>query len=461
MDFPQEFCRRMEHLLGEEAKSFFDSLTKEPCRALRWDPEKITEEELSALLGSDLGEKIPFAPFAAYYTGDGIGHSPLHCGGALYVQDPAAMAPVCALPKREYHRILDLCAAPGGKSLQACESLSSDGVIFCNEPSPVRRAALMQNLERFGEGRARVTGLDATSLPAEWEGKFDLVLCDAPCSGEGMMRKHERALSEWSVENVLLCAERQKKLLESAYRALAPGGILLYSTCTWAVEENEENLAELLEAHPDLVLTPPREEILPVSRPALRTKGMDLSAARRFYPHVFRGEGQFFAILQKGGCADTARSAAESENPSPRERKKKSPRPDPELSAVQAFLAEVLENPPRGEILCRQGEYYDAVRDFFPAEKTVSPGVLIGRVQKGRVIPHHRFFLAYAASFRRKVALSLTDERVSAYLRGEEILLPHEADGLAVLFCGRIPLGGVRLRGGRGKNLYPKGLRIP
>ena len=450
MALPKAFCLRMKALLGEEAEAFFSSLEKPPSRAFRYDPAKISPEELQTTLGDDLGEALPFLPNAHRFHGEGIGNLPLHHGGALYVQEPAAMAPVAAATPRKAEAILDLCAAPGGKSLLAAALLlTEEGILVCNEPEGKRRKVLMQNLERMGEGRCQVTGFDARSLPKSWEERFDLVICDAPCSGEGMMRKHSAAAELWSRENVEECARRQKGILQEAVRVLSPGGILIYSTCTWAVEENEDQVTAVLSAYPEMHLIPPSEAVAAVSAPGIsqRENPYPLHLTRRFYPHLFDGEGQYLALLQKD----------EGIKKEQKKKKKTQSKPSPQEKVALDFLQKNLTSLPKGTFLTRDDEVYLVPCGGIEPEDTVSPGILLGTVQKGRLVPHHRLFLACGALFSQRISLAPDDPRVEAYLRGEEI--PLEGGGFALLLAGNCPLGGVKISGGRGKNLYPKGLR--
>ncbi len=447
MELPSCFCQRMKHLLGEEYHSFLAAFGQEPERAFRYDPEKVDIEELKDAFGPALGEPIPFAPHSFSFSLDRIGGHPYHMGGALYVQEPAAMAPVAALGEETVSSILDLCAAPGGKSLQAARLLTEDGFLVCNEISPARRKVLMQNLERCGEKRALVSGLDARRLPREWEGAFDLVLCDAPCSGEGMMRKSEEARSLWGEEKIRECAHWQEAILEAAADTVAPGGRLMYSTCTWSVEENEERIAVFLSRHPEFSLIRPYG-VDPFSAPGVPTDGMDATLVRRFYPHLFPGEGQFLAILKKAGEKLQTRGKAEI----------KAEKLNPNGLAVENFFKENLIRMPEGRILFRGEDAYLAPIHSFSPDLFVSPGVLIGQVRKGRLVPHHRFFVAFADLFRRKFSFPLMSPTVDAYLSGQEIDLDGEG-GFGVVYCGKTPLGGVKNSGGKGKNHYPKGLR--
>ena len=445
MAYPAEFCARMEALLGKDAPRFFASLETEPCRALRYHRQLLTKEALLCILGGSLKGWVPFAENGFYFSLDGIGNTPLHHSGGVYVQEPAAMAPVAALGGEKVHAILDLCSAPGGKSLQAAEAiLAEDGILVCNEPSPQRRRVLMQNLERLGETRCLVTGFDASRLPKEFYGCFDLVIADAPCSGEGMMRKNDAASENWSLENVLSLSALQKEILESAAKAVKNGGRILYSTCTWAREENEDNVSHFLQNHPEFRMEKPCDAVAKCA-----TEGL-IPGTLRFYPHVFDGEGQFLAIFRRESGQEPLLL---------KKKKEKSTKPDPRESAVTKFLNEVLESTPEGKLLFRGDDVYLTAELPFPEELFVSPGVLIGTLQKGRVVPHHRFFRAYAENFRNRISIPYRDARVEAYLHGEEI--PLDGNGYAVLFADTLPLGGVKISAGRGKNYYPKGLRKP
>ncbi len=446
MALPQEFCSRMETLLGADAPRFFASLETQPCRALRYNEKLLDKDTLSRILGDALKNAVPFGKNGFYFELDGIGNTPLHHSGGVYVQEPAAMAPVAALGDEKVCAVLDLCSAPGGKSLQAAQSILKDGgVLVCNEPSSIRRRALMQNLERLGEKRCLVTGFDAARLPKEFYGSFDLVIADAPCSGEGMMRKYDTASENWSLDNVLALAALQGEILESAAKAVKNGGRILFSTCTWAKEENENNVSRFLENHPEFTQDAPAEDVANCAAQGL------IPNTLRFYPHIFQGEGQFLAIFRRtDGAHDPF---------SPKKKKEKGVKADPRCDLVKKFLARVLEEIPEEKLLFRDDDVY-LIRDLpFPQDAFVSPGVLIGSVQKGRVVPHHRFFRAYADAFKNRFVIPYSDPRVESYLRGEEI--PLEGSGYGVLFAENLPLGGVKVSDGRGKNYYPKGLRKP
>ena len=301
MAWDEAFRREMEALLGKDLPAFFAALDEPARKAARLLPDRGDARLQLQALSPYLGEKIPFAENAFFIRAEGCGVHPLHAGGAVYLQDPAAMAPASAVKVRPDDRILDLCAAPGGKSIALGVRLGREGELVCNEPVPARRRVLMQNLERCGVGAA-VTGLDGTKpLPDAWREGFDLVVCDAPCSGEGMFRKEPLARDLWSEEKVNACAELQSRILQNAAEAVAPGGALLYATCTWNRRENEEQVARLLSKRDDFTLEKVPDALAAVSSPGVSFPGFDAGFCRRFYPHLFPGEGQFLAVLRRKG----------------------------------------------------------------------------------------------------------------------------------------------------------------
>ena len=251
-------------------------------------------------------KRIPFYDGGYYFDGDGIGSSPLHHAGGIYIQDPSAMASIASLGDRTFENVFDTCASPGGKSLGAYLKMNGKGVLVSNEYVPSRCKTLVGNVERFGIKNAIVTSFDMTQrneLCDIYEGFFDLVICDAPCSGEGMFRKYpEEAIGEWSVENVLLCAERQKNILDNAATFVKGGGFLLYSTCTFSLEENEMQADSFLTRHPEFELIPLYDKVIGETAHGIIFDGCvhrSVEHTRRFYPHLSDGEGQFIALFRK------------------------------------------------------------------------------------------------------------------------------------------------------------------
>ncbi len=450
---PQKFLARMRDLLSvSEYEAFVAALEEPPVRAFRVNEGKTAAERLLPLLPF-VAEPIGFIPNAFYAPLDKVGALPCHHAGMLYMQDPSAICAVAAANVPRGARVIDLCAAPGGKSTQLAAAIGDEGVLVSNEYVTSRCRILTGNVERMGHKNTVVTNLSTEALADFYGPVFDLVVCDAPCSGEGMLRKYEVAGEEWSEENVTLCAARQREILQNAVRLVAPGGRLLYSTCTFSLEENEQNVAWLLDTYPELSLVPVSEAISHVTADGIATKAHpELTLCRRFYPHVERGEGQFLALLERrdgGAAGKLPRSHA-------------LPLSRTEQSLFDEFIADTLKTTPTGTPLRLRENLYVAPDIPLPPSGVFAAGVCVGTLQKNRIEPHHQLFSAYGAQFRRQLALTADDERTSPYLRGEEIDCPeleNEKNGyVGVLFEGAT-LGGGKCVSGKLKNHYPKGLR--
>ena len=280
MELPAAYLARMRAQLGAEGyAAYLAAMALAPRRALRVNTLKSAPEELSQLLGAPLARCEGAAD--GFFLPEGVqpGRHPAHLAGLFYMQEPSAQTPAQLLDVRPGEAALDLCAAPGGKAGQLAAALQNDGLLVANEVSPARAAVLRRTLERLGARCAVVTAMRPDALCAALPGAFDAVLVDAPCSGEGMFRREAQAVRDWSEAAVAACAARQRAILDSAAAALRPGGRLVYSTCTFSPEENEETVAHFLRAHPDFS---------PVTM-------------RRLYPHTSPGEGQFAALLVRGG----------------------------------------------------------------------------------------------------------------------------------------------------------------
>lgn len=452
---PEEFLSRMKTLLGKDYPAFLASRADPPARGLHVNLHKITAPDFVFAAG------FPVFPLPGIREGFSfdygrIGNHPLHHAGAVYVQEPSAMMPLSAivpsmLPKSP--KILDVCAAPGGKSSQAANLIAGDegrrGMLVANEVIPGRCRILAGNIERLGIRNAMVTHLSAGALAEYFRSVFDLTLVDAPCSGEGMFRKNPDAIAEWTPGAPSRCAGRQREILWAAADTVAAGGYLLYSTCTFSVEENEAVAAAFLADHPGFIPVMPPEPILAITAPGIAPDGSEMPFCRRFYPHLARGEGQFAAIFRKTGgdmpdfhyqSAETAPSKAES-------------------AVVRAFLTETVGD--AGEnlrLIARKDGIYAVSPDFpIPPTGVFSPGVKIGAVQKGRVIPDHRFFMAYGSDFLHRMELDA--DEAAAYLRGS-ILPRADFTGWGTATYAGCALGGVKAAGGAAKNHYPKGLRV-
>ena len=450
---PEKFKERMKRLLGNGYADFEKAMTEdEPVRAFRINLIKAADKD--AVRDSLAKSPVPYEK-NAYILKDGIrvGSTPEHHSGVIYVQDPGAMSALAAIDIKKGALAIDLCAAPGGKSTKIAEAIGEGGVLLSNEYVPKRAKLLVGNFERLGIKNAIVTSLDTAELARLYEGVFDLVVADVPCSGEGMFRKSEEALEMWSEENVALCKERQREILENAAGLVADGGTLLYSTCTFSTEENEENVIEFLNTHPDFSLVPVKETLLPYTAPAIDVDGRHPEialAARRFYPHLARGEGQFVAVMKRNGGGKRKFNYKEKVN---------FPTKD-ESSAISRFFSDYMKEVP-GERIVKHGENLVlAPKDFpIPPRSVFLSGVLLGEVRGKMLFPSHQLFSAYGELFKNKVELKSDDPRLEKYLRGEQIPSTEGFSGwCAVTHMGAV-VGGGKANGTVINNHYPKGLR--
>lgn len=445
---PEKFTERMKRLLGEEYHAFEEALTEPSVRGIRVNTTKISVENFISKT------KLTLSPIEYAKDGfipeeiDGIGRTPEHHAGMFYVQDPGAMATVKALDIQPGWRVLDACSSPGGKASQLASAVGEGGFILANEYVPKRAKIIVSNFERLGIKNAVITSLDTAALGEMYPCSFDLVLCDAPCSGEGMFRKYDEAITEWSEENVRLCAERQRDILKNLAPTVRPGGYLLYSTCTYSCEENEETVAYFLDAHPEFLLCEVKDELRAATADGL----CNMEKARRFYPHIAKGEGQFIALMKKDENAPFLTTKVSKDTLKPANKA--------DISIFDKFASENLTQKPNGKITA-VGEYLVLVThdNKIPSFSTFMSGVILGEVKKGNFFPHHQFFSAFGALFKRKENLSREDERVEKYLRGEEIDSSFNENGWCAVMYEGVSLGGGKASGGKIKNHYPKGLR--
>ena len=452
---PEKFKERMKSILGNEYDEFISALTdKKAKKGFRVNPLKTDTNEFSK------NNRLPALPLDYVKDGylltedvPGIGNMPMHAAGQIYVQDPGAMASAAALDIKPGMKVCDLCAAPGGKSTQAASALGNEGFLLSNEYVPKRAKILVGNFERMGIRCGAVTSLDTKEIANFYENYFDIVIADAPCSGEGMFRKDVPAIEEWSEENVKMCAQRQAQILENAAKILADGGVLLYSTCTYSVEENEAVVDAFLKSHPEFSLCDVKESLAKITADGIVFDGAqskELYKCRRFYPHRAEGEGQFLALMRKKN-AHGVRLAPKDTS--------KSPTKD-ELSAINDFFVKNLKKAPDGKIV-KHGENLVIISHDcpLPPKSVFSAGVLIGEVRGKILFPSHQFFSAYGELFKRKQVLDY--DSAIRYMRGEQIAACDFSDnGFCVMIYNSSVIGGGKMSNGIINNHYPKGLRI-
>lgn len=479
---PEKFLERMQNMLGEEYPAFLESLSGKRYRALRLNPLKTRIQEGK--------EKLPFTLSPVPWTKNGFyyeeeeqpGKHPYHEAGLYYIQEPSAMAPVpclmeeaamperqeehvsaAAIPERQEEpatpgRILDLCAAPGGKSTQIAEYMRGRGMLITNEIHPQRAKILSENIERMGISNAIVLNETPESLSKRFIAFFDRILVDAPCSGEGMFRKNDNAGEEWSEENVALCAERQDGILDCAATMLKPGGRLVYSTCTFAPAEDEGSVSRFLETHPDFCLE--KEE--------------------RLMPHKIKGEGHFLAVLHReGGLLSSAATAGTEKSLTLKDCREF-------LDFAKEALTIPAEELTEGKILLRFGEQLYLAPAETPSLrglKVLRPGLHLGTVKKNRFEPSHALAL-----FLKKeqvvngINLAGDGTAVRKYLEGQTLTIGEGCDvemahiitrgrmaaeqadvslpkGWCLVCVDGYSLGWGKAAGAVLKNHYPKGLR--
>ena len=443
---PPAFVSRMRAQLGEEADAYFAVLEMPCLRGLRLNPQKpVSDAALEAVGGVE--EPVPWYPALGRYLHNDspAGADPLHEAGAYYLQEPSAMAPVSVLSPRSGERVLDLCAAPGGKSTQIAAALAGEGLLVSNEPVPSRAKILSRNIERMGVPNALVVSAQPEALAARWGVLFDAVLVDAPCSGEGMFRRHPETRADWNPASPMGCAERQRRILGCAAAMLRPGGRLVYSTCTLSPEENEETVRWFLREHPDFSAQPF----------SLSGDYGTLDAPEgmlRLYPHRVRGEGHFVACLRRAGdapAADLMRPAAERLSP-----------PAPAVRAAYSAFAAPLSGLPAAN--AQLGDALLSAPDLPPLDgvRVLRAGVQLG-VMKGKIFaPDHALAMCLSPACGLPV-LALDRAGALRYQSGEALPAPEDMSGWALAVYEGLVLGFGKASGGQFKNHYPKGLRRP
>lgn len=474
---PIEFKKRMEKLIGhaESEKLFFAIENGQAVRSFRVNPIKITREAFEAS-SPNIDRRAAAFPSGAYYTEESFpGSLPCHHAGMIYMQDPSAMSTVHAVGIDEGAKILDSCSAPGGKTTQLAAFAGERGIVVANEYDSKRCRILQSNVERMGCRSTVVVNLDTAILAETYPKLFDVVLCDAPCSGEGMFRKNDRAIEEWSIENVEMCAERQREILTNVAGCVADGGKLIYSTCTFSLEENEMNMQWFLDSFADFELIDVLPGLKSVTADGICFDGCryDMTKTRRFYPHVSKGEGQFIAVLERKAedidldVTDSKRDRKCKKAKAARERVS---REDAELlKMAEDFLLENLREDFAGgvkyELTALNGRVYLKPDIALPKYGVFAAGVCVGEAIGRKFAPHHQLFSAFGGRFKRRVTLKQSDVRTEEYLRGLEISVGDciecegKENGFAAVLIDGCPVGGGKIVDGVCKNHYPKGLR--
>ncbi len=439
---PKDFLARMKNMLGNEYDEFISAFDEEnPYVGMRINPQKENSKEA---VFSEIGslERVLWCE-NGYYTDKKTisGKHPYHVGGLVYFQEPSAMLTVEALPVEKGDFVLDLCAAPGGKATQAAEKLGGTGLLVANEIIPKRASILAENIQRMGIKNAVVTNESPEKLSAKYTNFFDKIIVDAPCSGEGMFKKEPQAITEWNVEHTISCGQRQKNILESAFKMLKGGGYLVYSTCTFAPCENEEVVLWVLENYPDVELVPIEADGVSNGRESWANSEMDFSGTKRIFPHKSKGEGHFTALFHKKTGGYTPHTMAY--------------KCDGE-KAFREFEKSALNTHLDGNFIAFGDKLYLMPYNLdIDKIKTVSPGLFLGTLKKGRFEPSHALCLALSKD-DFKSTIDVEDCR--KFFAGETLL--SDKKGWTAVLYNNYPVGWGKASDGILKNHFPKYLRF-
>ncbi len=453
-NLPQEFLNKMKTLLGAEYEEFLASYHRPRNFGLRVNVGKISPEEFQKLAPFHL-QPVPWTENGFYYTLEEDNsvlpaRHPFYYAGLYYLQEPSAMTPAAMLKVTPGEKVLDLCAAPGGKATELGARLHGKGLLVANDISASRAKALLKNIEVFGISNAFVTNEMPAHLAGQFPEFFDKILVDAPCSGEGMFRKDPAVAKAWDAEKPFACAKQQKEIITQAANMLAPGGQMLYSTCTFSPEENEQVIAYLLDSREDM-------EVLELPQMEGFSRGIHLSRCVRIWPHKMNGEGHFLALLQKKG----QKAAVKEEVTDRSAGNKKINSPE-----MQEFFQDITMpiNWNRVEIRKDQAYYVPEETKGRTGLTFLRNGLYLGEIRKGRFEPSQSLAMALKKEeYASVVDLEASDERVMKYLKGETLevgdLHSTREKGWQLVCVNGYPLGWGKLVNGTLKNKYHTGWR--
>lgn len=450
MTLPEEFIAKMKNLPDFDFDDFINSYQKPAFRGLRVNRLKCSPENFKNIFPFEL-KKVPFSKYGFYVGNEISGRHPWHHAGVFYMQEPSAMSAVTALEATPGMKVLDLCAAPGGKSTQIAADLMGQGLLVSNEIVPARANILLSNIERCGVRNAVVTCDAPAKICERLQGFFDRVLVDAPCSGEGMLRREPAAALEWSVASEAACANRQAAILETASRAVAANGILVYSTCTFSPEENEGVVNDFLKSHDDFEIEAIDADFGRNGRPDWADASQKLALSRRVFP-MDGGEGHFVARLRK--TEDVFPSCSKS-----------TLKPADKEAAVmfKDFFTSQFDENIYGTVFQNKDKVF-ILPGRLPELRGINvkrAGVFAGTVKGKRFEPSHALYMAAdSAKTRNTVDFLLSDSRLSAFLHGEPFEAPQDCvKGYVSVKAQGFVTGFGKISDGILKNHYPKGLR--
>ena len=464
---PVAFLLKMQELLGKEYGQYLESFKEEWKPGLRVNTWKLEPRELAKLVPWNL-EPVPWADNGFYYDGtpdeEALRPSkhPAYYAGLYYLQEPSAMTPAAMLPVVPGDRVLDLCAAPGGKSTELASKLKGRGMLVSNDISYSRARALLKNLELAGAANICVTSEAPEKLAGVWPEFFDKILVDAPCSGEGMFRRDEDMVKDWNEKGPEYYVPIQRRILSQAAAMLKPGGYMLYSTCTFSVEEDEGNVSYVLEKFPQMELC-----CLDLDKVPGACGGFGLSGCMRLFPHRLRGEGHFLALMRKKGgdngiCPPVDKVVCPPADDGAAGKRARAVEKEKELDV---FLGQSGVEWDYGRIVIHQGNVYylpEGLAWNLPL-RFLRTGLLLGELKKGRFEPSQALAMSMkAGQFPNTVSFPAGDSRVLRYLKGETISLEVDEGpvrGWCLAAMEGFPLGWAKGTGMSLKNKYYPGWR--
>lgn len=464
MKLPESFQNKMKELLKDEFPDYIACYEEPRYYGLRVNTNKISVEEFQKISPFEI-RPVPWIENGFYYDGEAAAPSrhPYYFAGLYYLQEPSAMTPASRLPIEPGDRVLDVCAAPGGKATELGARLQGKGVLIANDISNSRAKGLLKNIEVFGIGNVLVLSEEPGKLVGYFKEYFDKILIDAPCSGEGMFRKDRKMIKAWEEHGPEFFANLQKSIIIQAAEMLKPGGMMLYSTCTFDGRENEQMVEYLLERHPEF-------EILSITPydgfahgiPEL-TKSKDEAYKRtvRIFPHKMKGEGHFLALLRKRDIRETDLAKSVNEDSSAGRGRKKLPQ---ELEEFFRGITWKLDAD-RLEIHGERVYYMPCSLPDVRGIRFLRTGLLLGELKKNRFEPSQALAMCLKKEEYDKVLnLKAEDVRISRYLKGETLevsdVLPETSNGWYLVCVDGYPLGWGKLTRGTMKNKYLPGWRL-
>lgn len=446
MNLPIEYVEKMKRLLGSDFDKYIESFNEPRLYGLRANTLKIEADELKKLVDWDLST-VPWCKEGFYYDGENIrpGKHPYYAAGLYYIQEPSAMSTGSLLPVKPGDRVIDLCAAPGGKTTQVAAKLKGKGIIVSNDISASRCMALLKNIEVSGVPNAIITNEEPSKLADRFEGFFNRVIVDAPCSGEGMFRKDEQAVKSWETHKTEFCCGLQREILKAAAKLLCNDGIIAYSTCTFAPEEDEGMIQEFLNENTDFELIDfDKTGGFIDGRPDWIENGSEeLKKCGRLMPYIVKGEGHFFCLLHKKGN--------------------------------EIYVEPPKDNTANNKLL---GDYFDFMKNYMNIEindnlvlhkeslftvpycldlrglRVKRSGLYLGDCKKNRFEPSQAFAMTLKKEdVKNTIDFNIDDENLGRYLRGESFNVDCN-DGWALVCLNSHPLGWGKVQKGRLKNKY-------